>query len=108
MRDAPSVITTNDIYAFEGNVVIAPAEIEDLVGRHFRQPEEGLGFDKSAFAHMWRSMICPTISLTAAPRPHEAGGRADRCGGHARSFDRMSAETWWRQGIKAPEQMLTP
>ena len=34
-------------------------EFEDLVGRHFRQPSEGLGFDGSPVAHMWRTMIWP-------------------------------------------------
>jgi hypothetical protein len=31
----------------------------DIAGRHFRQPKEGLGFDNSPVAHMWRSMIWP-------------------------------------------------
>ena len=31
----------------------------DIVGRHFRQPKEGLGFDNSPVAHMWRAMIWP-------------------------------------------------
>ena len=53
------IITINDIYSFEENVEIDPAEFEDVVGRHFRQPEEGLGFDNSPVAHMWRTMIWP-------------------------------------------------
>ena len=57
------VITVNDIYTFEEGVVIDPAEFEDVIGRHFRQPEEGLGFGNSPVAHMWRSMIWPNNFL---------------------------------------------
>jgi hypothetical protein len=53
------VITINDIYTFEEGVTIDPAAFEDVVGRHFRQPQEGLGFDNSPVAHMWRTMIWP-------------------------------------------------
>jgi hypothetical protein len=53
------IITMNDVYSFEENVEIDPAEFDDVVGRHFRQPEEGLGFDNSPVAHMWRTMIWP-------------------------------------------------
>jgi len=56
-------ITLYDLYAFEDGVVIDPAEFEDLVGRHFRQPKEGLGFDGSPTAHMWRTMIWPNNFL---------------------------------------------
>jgi len=53
------IITVNDIYSFEAGIEIDPEEFEDVVGRHFREPEEGLGFDNSPTAHMWRSMIWP-------------------------------------------------
>jgi hypothetical protein len=53
------IITINDVYTFDTGVEIDPDEFEDVVGRHFRQPEEGLGFDSSPVAHMWRSMIWP-------------------------------------------------
>ncbi len=56
-------ITLFDLYSFEENVEIDPAEFEDVVGRHFKQPEEGLGFDNSPVAHMWRSIIWPTNFL---------------------------------------------
>ena len=35
----------------------------DIVGRNFRQPEEGLGLDDSPSAHMWRTMMWPTRFL---------------------------------------------
>ena len=56
-------ITLFDLYSFEDGVEIDPAEFEDVVGRHFKQPEEGLGFDNSPVAHMWRSIIWPTNFL---------------------------------------------
>jgi hypothetical protein len=38
-------------------------EFEDIIGRNFRQPEEGLGFDNSPSAHMWRTLRQPTKYL---------------------------------------------
>jgi hypothetical protein len=57
------LITLFDIYAFEPGPEIDPREFEDIIGRHFRQPKEGLGFDGSPVAHMWRSMIWPNNFL---------------------------------------------
>ena len=56
------LITINDIYSFDPNVVVDFDEFEDVIGRNFRQPAEGLGFDGSAVAHMWRTMIWPNNS----------------------------------------------
>src|SRR5580704_13146208 len=38
-------------------------EVTDIIGRNFRQPEQGLGFDNSPVAHMWRAMIRPAKYL---------------------------------------------
>jgi hypothetical protein len=57
------LITINDIYSFDPNVVVDFSEFEDVVGRHFAQPAEGLGFDGSPVAHMWRTMIWPNNFL---------------------------------------------
>ncbi len=57
------LITLNDAYAFDPNVVVDPEEFTDIIGRHFRQPAEGLGFDNSPVAHMWRTMIWPNNLL---------------------------------------------
>jgi hypothetical protein len=57
------LITVNDIYSFDPGVVVEFGEFEDLVGRNFRQPAEGLGFDGSPAAHMWRTMIWPNNFL---------------------------------------------
>jgi hypothetical protein len=57
------MVTIYDTYAFEPGPDLDPAMFEDILGRHFRQPKEGLGFDGSPVAHMWRSMIWPNNFL---------------------------------------------
>lgn len=52
-------ITINDVYAFDPAVKVDFREFEDIIGRHFRNPEEGLGYDNSPSAHMWRTIIRP-------------------------------------------------
>ena len=57
------LVTINDIYSFDPDVVADFDDFADVVGRHFRQPAEGLGFDGSPVAHMWRTMIWPNNFL---------------------------------------------
>jgi hypothetical protein len=57
------LLTVNDLYAFDPNVQVELDEFTDIVGRNFRQPEEGLGFDDSPSAHMWRTINWPTRYL---------------------------------------------
>ncbi|TGZ15059.1 hypothetical protein DV517_00320 [Streptomyces sp. S816] len=57
------MVTINDLYTFDPDVHVEFEEFEDVVGRHFRQPAEGLGFDSSPVAHMWRTMIWPNNFL---------------------------------------------
>jgi len=57
------LICVNDLYAFDQNVRVELEEFTDVIGRHFKQPEEGLGFDASPSAHMWRTMMWPTKYL---------------------------------------------
>ncbi len=57
------LVTVNDLYSFDPGVVVDFDEFEDVVGRNFRQPQEGLGFDGSPVAHMWRTMIWPNNFL---------------------------------------------
>lgn len=57
------LITLNDLYSFEEGVVVDVDDFTDIIGRHFKQPKEGLGFDGSPVAHMWRSMIWPNNFL---------------------------------------------
>ena len=56
-------ICVNDLYAFDPDVRVELDEFTDVVGRHFRQPAEGLGFDDSPSAHMWRTIMWPTKYL---------------------------------------------
>ncbi len=57
------LITLNDIYSFDPNAKVELDEFEDIIGRNFKQPKEGLGFDGSPVAHMWRTMMYPNNPL---------------------------------------------
>lgn len=57
------LITIYDVYSFQDGVEVDPDIFTDIIGRHFKEPEEGLGFDNSPVAHMWRSMIWPNNFL---------------------------------------------
>ncbi len=56
-------ITVYDDYSFDPSVPFDIEPFMEIIGRHFRQPEEGLGNDGSPTAHMWRTMIDPTKPL---------------------------------------------
>jgi len=45
-------------FAVSGEIVST-----DIVRRHFKQPKEGLGFDDSPSAHIWRAINWPTRYL---------------------------------------------
>ena len=57
------MICVNDLYSFDPNARVELEEFTDIIGRHFRQPKEGLGFDSSPSAHMWRTINWPTRFL---------------------------------------------
>jgi hypothetical protein len=57
------LVTVYDVYFFQDTPVPDPEIFADLIGRHFREPEEGLGFDNSPTAHMWRTAIWPNNFL---------------------------------------------
>jgi hypothetical protein len=57
------LVTINDVYSFDPAATVEFDEFEDVVGRNFRQPTEGLGFDGSPVAHMWRTMVWPNNFL---------------------------------------------
>ena len=57
------LVTLYDIYFFADLPPVDPEIFTDIIGRHFREPEEGLGFDGSPTAHMWRTMIWPNNFL---------------------------------------------
>jgi hypothetical protein len=57
------MITVHDLYAFDPSMQVSLDPFIDIIGRHFKQPKEGLGFDGSPVAHMWRSIIYPDNPL---------------------------------------------
>jgi hypothetical protein len=59
----PRLVTVNDLYAFEPGVQVSYEPFADIVGRHFKQPKEGLGNDNSPVAHMWRTLANPDAPL---------------------------------------------
>jgi len=59
----PRLVTVNDLYAFDRNAKVSIDPFREIVARHFKQPEEGLGWDNSPSTHMWRSMIQPDRRL---------------------------------------------
>ncbi len=56
-------ICINDIYSFDPNADPDLDMFVDIIGRHFKQPKEGLGFDNTPVSHQWRTMIWPTNFL---------------------------------------------
>jgi hypothetical protein len=56
-------VTLNDEYSFDKNVVLTLDPFVDIIGRNFKQPKEGLGWDNSPASWMWRTMINPTRPL---------------------------------------------
>jgi len=60
---AARMITVHDLYAFDREAQLPLEPFVDVIGRHFRQPKEGLGLDNSPSAHMWRTMMWPTRFL---------------------------------------------
>ena len=56
-------VTINDLYSFDLDVNPSLDQFTEVIGRHFTQPAEGLGYDNSPVAHMWRSIIKPDAPL---------------------------------------------
>ena len=59
----PRLVTVNDLYAFDPKAKVSIDPFIDIVGRHFKQPKEGLGNDNSPVAHMWRTIARPDSPL---------------------------------------------
>jgi hypothetical protein len=51
------------LYSFNPNAVVTLEPFLDILGRHFKQPKEGLGNDNSPVAHMWRALARPDSPL---------------------------------------------
>lgn len=59
----PRMVAVNDLYAFDPGAVVTIDPFLDIIGRHFKQPKEGLGNDGSPVAHMWRTIARPDQPL---------------------------------------------
>ena len=57
------MVTVNDFYSFDPDAHVDAGQFADVVGRHFKQPKEGLGNDGSPVAHMWRTIANPDAPL---------------------------------------------
>ena len=57
------LVTIYDKYFFDDDAEVDPDIFAEIVARNFKQPKEGLGFDNSPSAHMWRTMIWPNNFL---------------------------------------------
>ena len=57
------MICVNDLYSFDPGVVVTMDQFEDVIGRHFKQPKEGLGNDHTPSSHMWRTLRRPCNAL---------------------------------------------
>lgn len=61
--EAARAVTVHDLYAFDPNVKLTQGMFDPLVDKHFRQPKEGLGYDGSTAAHLWRTIANPDTPL---------------------------------------------
>lgn len=57
------MICVNDLYSFDPNVVVELEQFEDVIGRNFKQPKEGLGNDNTPASHIWRTIRRPCNAL---------------------------------------------
>ncbi len=57
------IICVNDLYSFDPDVHVELEQFEDVIGREFRQPAEGLGNDNTPASHMWRTLRWPCNAL---------------------------------------------
>ena len=57
------LICINDIYSFDPDAKVDLDAFVDIIGRNFKQPKEGLGWDNTPASHMWRTMMWPTRFL---------------------------------------------
>jgi len=57
------MICVNDLYSFDPNVSVQLEQFEDVIGRNFKQPKEGLGNDSTPASHMWRTLRRPSNAL---------------------------------------------
>ena len=56
-------ITLADNYSWDSTEKVELDDFVDIIGRHFKQPKQGLGYDGSPVAHMWRTLLAPSRPL---------------------------------------------
>jgi len=61
--DSAMQIVANDDYSFDPDASPSLEPFIDIIGRHFRQPDEGVGWDNSPSSFMWRTLINPNRPL---------------------------------------------
>jgi hypothetical protein len=61
--ELPRLVTVNDLYSFDRNQQVSLDPFIDIIGRNWKNPKEGLGFDNSPVAHMWRTLAMPDRPL---------------------------------------------
>ena len=52
-------VTMMDEYSFDREAVVTLDPFMEIIGRHFKQPKEGLGWDNTESSYMWRTLIWP-------------------------------------------------
>lgn len=57
------MICLNDLYTFDPDTRVEIETFRDVIGRHFKQPVEGLGNDNTSASHMWRTLRWPANAL---------------------------------------------
>ena len=57
------MICVNDLYSFDPEIVVELEAFKDIIGRHFRQPKEGLGNDNTPSSRMWPTLRRPCNAL---------------------------------------------
>lgn len=60
---AARLVTLNDEYSFDKSITLKIDPFIDIIGRNFKQPAEGLGWDDTPSSWMWRTIINPTRPL---------------------------------------------
>ena len=61
--ELPRLVTVNDLYSFDSTQKVSIEPFIDIIGRHFKQPKEGIGYDNSPTSHMWRTIMFPDRPL---------------------------------------------
>ncbi len=60
---AARLVTLNDEYSFDKTITLTLDPFMDIIGRNFKQPDEGLGRDNTPASWMWRTIINPNRPL---------------------------------------------